>query len=150
MARGPKKHMKRIRAPKSWMMNKLGGVFTVRPSEGPHRLRESMPLTVVLRDKLQLARTGREVDLILNQKEGQVLIDGKSRRNPKYPVGLMDVVNLPKTGAAYRVLYDVKGRFDLVKLSKKESQFKLVRIQKSTYTKSSVQLTRAFRLSGRL
>ena len=130
MARGPKKHMKRIRAPKSWMMNKLGGVFTVRPSEGPHRLRESMPLTVVLRDKLQLARTGREVDVILNQKEGQVFIDGKSRRNPKYPVGLMDVVNLPKTGAAYRVLYDVKGRFDLVRLSKKESQFKLVRIQK--------------------
>lgn len=27
MARGPKKHLKRIRAPKSWMMDKMGGVF---------------------------------------------------------------------------------------------------------------------------
>jgi len=44
MARGPKKHLKRIRAPKSWMMDKLGGVYTVRPAQGPHKLRESIPL----------------------------------------------------------------------------------------------------------
>lgn len=138
MARGPRKHLKRIRAPKSWMMNKLGGVFTVRPSEGPHRLRESMPLTVVLRDKLRLARTGREVDLILKQKEGLVRIDGKVRRNPKYPVGLMDVVSLPKVGASYRILYDVKGRFVLESLSRKEAQFKLCRIQKKAVGANSV------------
>ena len=30
MARGPKKHLKRIRAPKSWMMDKMGGVFVSR------------------------------------------------------------------------------------------------------------------------
>ena len=44
MARGPKKHLKRIRAPKSWMMDKLGGVYTVRPATGPHKLRESIPI----------------------------------------------------------------------------------------------------------
>ena len=32
MARGPKKHLKRVRAPKSWLMDKLGGVYTVRPA----------------------------------------------------------------------------------------------------------------------
>lgn len=32
MAKGPKKHLKRIRAPKSWMMDKLTGVFTIRPA----------------------------------------------------------------------------------------------------------------------
>ena len=31
MARGPKKHMKRLNAPSHWMLNKLGGIF-VRPS----------------------------------------------------------------------------------------------------------------------
>lgn len=138
MARGPKKHLKRVKAPKSWMMNKLGGVFTVRPSEGPHKLRESIPLQVVLRDKLRFARTGREVDLILNQKEGLVQIDRKIRRNPKYPVGLMDVIDLPKVGAAYRVLYDVKGRFVFIKQSKKEAGFKLCRIQKKAVGANSV------------
>lgn len=130
MARGPRKHLKRIRAPKSWLMDKMGGVFAVRPSEGPHALRESVPLQVVLRDKLHFARTGREVDVILHQREGLVHVDNKVRRNPKYPIGLMDVINLPKVGAAYRVLYDVKGRFVFLKLKKAEAGFKLCRIEK--------------------
>lgn len=39
MARGPKKHLKRICTPKSWMMGKLGGLMAIRPSQGPHKLR---------------------------------------------------------------------------------------------------------------
>ncbi len=27
MARGPKKHLKRLAAPKHWMLSKLGGIF---------------------------------------------------------------------------------------------------------------------------
>ena len=130
MARGPKKHLKRVAAPKSWMMNKTGGVFAVRPGQGPHKLRESIPLQVVLRDKLHLALNGREADVILHQKEGLVHIDGRVRRDPKFPVGLMDVVDLPKLGVAYRVLYDVKGRFTFIKLAKAEAGFKLCRVQK--------------------
>lgn len=60
MGRGPKKHLKRVRAPHSWLMNKMGGNFAVRPSAGPHKLRESIPLQVMLRDKLGFAQTGRE------------------------------------------------------------------------------------------
>jgi len=34
MARGPKKHLKRLNAPKHWMLDKLGGVFAPKPSPG--------------------------------------------------------------------------------------------------------------------
>merc|ERR1712000_433723 len=47
MARGPKKHLKRLCAPRSWMLAKSGGVFAPRPTPGPHKLRESIP-TVLL------------------------------------------------------------------------------------------------------
>lgn len=30
MVRGPKKHMKRLNAPKHWMLDKLGGIFVSR------------------------------------------------------------------------------------------------------------------------
>jgi len=50
MARGPKKHLKRIAAPKSWMLDKTGGNLAVRPSQGPHKLRESIPLSVVVQN----------------------------------------------------------------------------------------------------
>lgn len=130
MARGPKKHLKRVRAPKSWLMDKMGGNFAVRPAQGPHRLRQSIPLQVFLRDKIKVAMTGREANMILHQKQGLVLIDKKVRREPKYPLGLMDVVEIPQMGAAWRCLYDVKGRFTFLRLKKAESNFKLCRIVK--------------------
>lgn len=130
MARGPKKHLKRVAAPHAWLMNKMGGNFAVRPAQGPHCLRESIPLQIVLRDKLKLAIDGRECTAILHQKEGLIKVDKKIRRNHKYPVGFMDVIEIPKMKANYRVLYDVKARFVLVKIKDDEAKFKLCKIEK--------------------
>lgn len=129
MARGPKKHLKRVAAPHSWLMNKMGGNFAVRPAQGPHRLRESIPLQVMLRDKLNLALNAREAQLILHQKEGLIKVDKKIRRNHKYPVGFMDVIEIPKMKAHYRLLYDVKARFTFIKITEAEAKFKLCKIE---------------------
>ncbi len=42
----------------------------------------------------------------------------------------MDVIDIPKLKASYRVLYDVKGRFVFIKLNKNQSKFKLCKIIK--------------------
>lgn len=42
----------------------------------------------------------------------------------------MDVIDIPKMNKSYRLLFDNKGRFTLVKLKQKEAEFKLCRIQK--------------------
>ena len=65
MARGPKKHMKRLKAPKHWMLDKLTGIFAPRPSTGPHKMRESLPLMILLRNRLKYALTKRECQTIL-------------------------------------------------------------------------------------
>lgn len=49
MARGPKKHLKRINTPRSWLLSKMGGIYANRPSQGPHKLRECLPLSILLR-----------------------------------------------------------------------------------------------------
>jgi len=130
MVRGPKKHLKRIAAPKSWMLDKLGGTFATKPSQGPHKYRESIPLTVVLKNRLKYALTGREVMMIVNDKEGNIAVDGKMRKDPRFPTGLMDVITIKKTGELYRILYDVKGRFVLRNINADEAKFKLCKITK--------------------
>ena len=40
-----------------------------------------------------------------------IRIDGRVRTNPKFPLGLMDVLSFPKLKKNYRCLIDVKGRF---------------------------------------
>ena len=106
MARGPKKHLKRLNAPKHWMLDKLGGVWAPRPSTGPHKLRECLPLIILLRNRLKYALTGKEVKYILMQR--LVKVDGKSRTDSTYPAGFMDTVSIEKTGEHFRLLYDVR------------------------------------------
>lgn len=130
MVRGPKKHLKRLHAPKSWMLDKLGGIFATKPSQGPHKYRESLPLTVILKNRLKYALTGREVTMIVNDKEGNIAVDGKIRRDPRFPAGLMDVVSIKKTGELYRVLYDAKGRFILRNIGAEEAKHKICKITK--------------------
>ena len=85
MARGPKRHLKRLNAPKHWMLDKLGGIWAPRPSTGPHKLRECMPLIILLRNKLKYALTGKEVKYILMQR--LVKVDNKARTDHTYPAG---------------------------------------------------------------
>ena len=56
-----------------------------RPSPGPHKLRESLPLTIFLRNRLKYALTGKEVLSIVMQH--LIKVDGKVRTDPTYPAG---------------------------------------------------------------
>lgn len=69
------------------MLDKLGGVFAPRPSAGPHRLRESLPLIVMLRNRLKYAITRNEVEKIVKQRT--IKVDGKIRTDMTFPAGFM-------------------------------------------------------------
>merc|ERR1712159_141664 len=109
MARGPKKHLKRLNAPKHWMLEKMGGTWAPRPSTGPHKLRECLPLVLILRNRLKYALTKKEVQQICMM--GLVKVDGRRRTDPNFPCGFNDVISLDKTDEHFRMLFDVKGRF---------------------------------------
>merc|ERR1712047_2017 len=128
MARGPKKHLKRLAAPKSWMLDKLGGVFAPRPSTGPHKLRESLPMVVFLRNRLKYALNNSEVTKIVMQR--LIKVDGKVRTDPNYPAGFMDVITIDKTGEFFRLVYDVKGRFAIHRITAEEAQYKLCKVKR--------------------
>eukprot|EP00088_Acartia_fossae_P069966 TRINITY_DN924_c0_g1_i2.p1 TRINITY_DN924_c0_g1~~TRINITY_DN924_c0_g1_i2.p1 ORF type:complete len:260 (-),score=95.31 TRINITY_DN924_c0_g1_i2:192-971(-) len=127
MPRGPKKHLKRLNAPKSWMLGKLGGVFSVKPSSGPHKTSESLPVSIFLRERLKYALTLKEVMVILKQR--LVKIDGKVRTDHKFPSGFMDVIQIDKTGENFRIIYDVKGRFTVHRITAQEAKYKLCKVR---------------------
>ena len=87
MPRGPKKHMKRLNAPKHWMLDKLTGTWAPKPSPGPHKTRECLPLIVFLRNRLRYALNGKETKSILMQR--LIKVDGKVRTDSTYPAGFM-------------------------------------------------------------
>ena len=127
-ARGPKKHMKRLNAPRHWNLGKMGGVWASRPSTGPHKLRECLPVSVILRERLKYALTNKESMQICMER--CVKVDGKVRTDHCFPAGFMDVVELEKANDRFRLMYDVKGRYVLHRIDREEAQFKLCRVNK--------------------
>ena len=69
------------------MLDKLGGVFAPRPSTGPHKLRECLPLVIILRNRLKYALTNSEVTKIVTLRT--IKVDGKVRTDATYPAGFM-------------------------------------------------------------
>merc|ERR1712038_6698 len=136
MVRGPKKHLKRLNAPKHWMLDKLSGNFAPRPSPGPHKLRECLPLVVLLRNRLKYALNYQDVTKIMKQR--LIKVDGKVRTDICYPAGFMDVITIEKTGEFFRLLYDVKGRFVCHRISSDESAYKLGKVKRVAHGKNSV------------
>jgi len=122
------KHLKRLNAPKNWMLDKLTGTWAPKPSSGPHKTRECLPLVIFLRNRLKYALTKKEVSSILQQR--LVKVDGKVRTDTTYPSGFMDVITIEKTGEHFRLLYDVKGRFAIHRITAEEAKFKLCRVKK--------------------
>jgi small subunit ribosomal protein S4e len=131
MTRGPKKHLKRLAAPNHWMLDKMGGVFAPRPRAGPHKLRECVPLIVVIRNRLKYAVNGKEARTIMMERN--IKVDGRVRTDIKYPAGFMDCITIDKTNENYRLMYDVKGRFTLVPIDKNEAKTKLLQVTREDY-----------------
>jgi len=128
--------LKRLAAPKSWMLDKLGGVFAPRPMCGPHKLRESLPLILFLRNRLKYALSYNEARMICKQRF--IKVDGKVRTEMRYPAGFMDVISIEKTNETFRLLYDVKGRFITHRITKVEGQFKLCKVVKNAVGEKGV------------
>ncbi|MCX8175076.1 MAG: S4 domain-containing protein [Candidatus Micrarchaeota archaeon] len=100
--KGGSRHFVRVRAAK-----RLGVVsrkklkWLLSPSAGPHPKEQSVSAGVLLRDILGRAKNLREAKRIL--QSGNLLVDGKKITDPKFPIGLMDIVCEPAEGKTYRM-----------------------------------------------
>ena len=133
-------HLKRLRAPRTWNLSRKAGTFITRPSPGPHPLRRSLPLLVILRDVLGKVQSAREGKKILRAKG--ILIDGAAAHDLRQPIGLFDVVSIPSLNEYYRLLFDGKGRLQLVSIPSEEQAVKVCRImRKQVIRGGKIQVT---------
>jgi small subunit ribosomal protein S4e len=131
--------MKRLTAPRSWPLKRKIRVWVTKQSPGPHRIDMSMPAALVLRDMLKVCDTAKEAKRIVGNRE--ILVDGKPLRSPKMPIGLMDVVSIPKANKNYRMLLTDKGKLTLIEISEAEAKWKLCMIKnKTTVRYGKIQL----------
>jgi ribosomal protein S4E len=105
----------------------LGGVFAPRPMCGPHKLRESLPLILFLRNRLKYALSYNEARMICKQRA--IKVDGKVRTEMRFPAGFMGVFcsqfsyfySIPLfTTLSYYIVLDV------IRIDKTDETFRMV------------------------
>ncbi len=120
-------HQKRLSAPKTYKIPRKIFKWIVKPFPGPHN-KNAIPLLIIVRDYLKLVDTAREARRVISS--GEILVDGVPRKNYKFPVGLFDVIKIPKLEKSYRIVFDKKGRY--VPIEIKDDNLKLYKIVNKT------------------
>jgi small subunit ribosomal protein S4e len=130
--KGGRNKLKRIAAPRSWDISRKGPRFIYKPVPGTHPIEASYPLGVVVRDLASMASNAKELKFLV--KTGKVLVDGKARQTPSFPVGLFNLVSVPLEGVDFRLVPSPKGLV-LAKVGADEAKRKLC----SVFTKTKVK-----------
>jgi len=136
--KGGSLHLKREASPAFWPIHRKEFTWAVKPRPGLHSINRCIPLVLIVREILGLAKTRKEAKKIIAQ--GKIKVDGKVRRDDRFPAGLMDVISIPEIKANYRILPSEKG-LTLYPIDEKEAGFKICRIEdKTTVRGGHIQL----------
>ncbi len=132
--------MKRTVMPLHWKLPRKRFKWAVKPSPGPHPARKCIPLAVMIRDVLELATSYREAKKVI--KGGGVEVDGRIVRDPKFPLGVYDVVSLTEVGKIFRVVPSRKRFLELREVGGEEADMKIVAIRgKKSVRGGKIQLS---------
>jgi small subunit ribosomal protein S4e len=127
------KHMKRLASPRAWKIVKKGDTWVPKPIAGKHGADRSIPLGLILRDYLSIVDTMGEAKRVIGNRE--IHVDGRVASSHKTPVGLMDIVSIPKMEKNYRVVIDYHGRVVLGEIPANQAAWKFCRVQNKTVVK---------------
>lgn len=122
---GPRQ-LKREPSPGFWPIHRKEQTWAPRTRPGPHAREKSLPLVVIVRESLGLANTAKEAIRVISQ--GKIKVDGVVRRDRRFPVGLMDIVQIEGVAQAYRALPKPNRGLVLTPAQDKEAAYKICKI----------------------
>lgn len=125
-----KYHLKRKMAPKTWPVVKKETKFIMRPRPKGHELEFTLPVTVVMREMLGVAKDVRQVRAILREQE--VKVNGSRIHQADSPVAFMDILSIGKD--LYRMILNENGTLHMLPVKKGE-EFTLQKIRDKTHVK---------------
>ncbi|MFA5382718.1 MAG: 30S ribosomal protein S4e [Candidatus Micrarchaeia archaeon] len=129
-------HKKRLNTSTITVLEKRKGhkwIVGTRP--GPHNKEKSVPLAVILRDSLKIAKTNKEAKKLI--KEKKILVDGKEVKDHKLPIGLMDIISLTEENKHYRFYLNKNIKLVPKEINEKNAKMKLEKVVKKNKIKNN-------------
>jgi small subunit ribosomal protein S4e len=136
--KGERKKIKALNAPKTVQIDRKTIKWTVKTRAGTHKANDSVSLGIVLRNYIKIANTLKEAKIALNN--GEVMVNGKIRKDYRIGIGVFDVITLTKAKKAYRATFDSKRRLRFNELEKLSNE-RISKVEYKKVTKKGIQIT---------
>lgn len=129
-------HLKRQEVPKSWPIERKGTKYVVSPS---FEFERGIPVLIVLRNMLKIAKNRKEVKKALHEKN--IISNNKVVIEEKMPLLLFDTLTIVPSKKHYRLNLNESGKFILDEIKDTETTKKISKIfDKKTLKGKAVQL----------
>ena len=112
-------HVKRQTISKLWKIPKKGTKYLIVPS---HNKNEGLPLLMILRDILKIAKNRKEARSILLQ--GLVSVNRKVRKRENFSVLPFEIISI--NGKNYEVIFSDKGKLEVQETKRDEMPLKVI------------------------
>ncbi|MGC8662548.1 MAG: S4 domain-containing protein [Candidatus Micrarchaeia archaeon] len=123
--KGGSGHIKRLAASSYIKINKKASKYVAHPNPGRYSMERSLALITFLKDKLS-KMSAREAKTIISN--GEIFINGKIIKEPKYPIGFGDIIFIKPEGAYYKITVGKRGIFAFEKVSKDEEKKNIYKV----------------------
>ena len=128
------KKLKRQMAPSFWGIERKNKRFVITVRPGSHKKDRSIPTAVLLRDTIKKVSTLKEAKATIYN--GQVNVDGVTRKSLHHSIGLMDVVEFEGSSDIYRLVPQNKQVLTPIIINTNEKSKKIVKVTSKTTIKS--------------
>lgn len=115
-----KNHLKRHAAPKNWPISRKGTTFVLKSNS------KGMPVLVLLRDLMKIARTRSEVKQAIHKKH--IFISEKPVHSEKKSLELFDTLTVVPSNKSYKLVLSPKGKYDLEEVKSSETKSKISKV----------------------
>src|SRR3989442_6428965 len=116
------RQLKREPSPGFWPLHRKEETGAPMTRPGPHAREKSLPLVLLLRDILGYAKTAHEAKRIIDSDH--VRVDGAVRRDHRFPVALMDAVQIEWANKIFRALPKRGARLQLTTVTENQAEYK--------------------------
>lgn len=128
-----KYHLKRLNAPSTWDINRKENTFITRPLPSGHKMENSLPVSIILKDILKVGKTTREIKHIITHNN--VIVNGRRIKDIKASVGFMDVLEIKETNGCYRMILGKNKKLNLIEIGGNDKNLILMKVIKKTLLK---------------
>lgn len=116
-------HLKRHKIPKNWPIPRKGTTYIVRPN---FNLKEGIPILIIIRDMLKIAKNRKEVKKAIHAKN--ILLNNKAVEDDKNTAALFDTITIVPSKKQYKLSLSEKGKFKLEEIKTEEANYKIAKI----------------------